>query len=257
MKEKLNTGNTQLYIKNIQKVQELKEELTIEEIAIELDLKPEQVEEYLNYKIEKTEEREELEFKLKLTIKNNTLEKARKNKNLTQKQLAKLLNIDFQRYSQIENCRTYPFPAEKYELCKFAQIKEEILFPEWLEMFSTYWQQQENRVRIIPAEQMSLSNREVLALPSDDLEEIMRTTNSNVMNSVFKKVFAKVLTKKEQRVLEMRHGFNNGFYTNYPLGLEEVGKRLGVTRERIRQIEAKAHEKLKNVKEIQALNLDN
>ena len=39
----------------------------------------------------------------------------------------------------------------------------------------------------------------------------------------------------------MRHGLNDGI-TNT---LEEVGQKFGVTRERIRQIEAKAHEKIR------------
>jgi len=49
------------------------------------------------------------------------------------------------------------------------------------------------------------------------------------------------LSPKEQRILEMRHGLHG----NIPHTLEEVGKEFGVTRERIRQIEAKAHEKIR------------
>lgn len=51
-----------------------------------------------------------------------------------------------------------------------------------------------------------------------------------------------VLTPKQQRVLELRFGFDGGA----GLTLEEVGQIFGVTRERIRQIEAKAIEKLHN-----------
>jgi RNA polymerase primary sigma factor len=50
------------------------------------------------------------------------------------------------------------------------------------------------------------------------------------------------LTPREQRILRMRFGIDGaGDHT-----LEEVGKVFGVTRERIRQIEAKALEKLRN-----------
>ncbi|MFA6404890.1 MAG: sigma-70 family RNA polymerase sigma factor [Candidatus Paceibacterota bacterium] len=49
------------------------------------------------------------------------------------------------------------------------------------------------------------------------------------------------LTEKERRILEMRHGLNDGITHT----LEEVGKEFGVTRERIRQIEAKAHERIR------------
>jgi RNA polymerase primary sigma factor len=49
------------------------------------------------------------------------------------------------------------------------------------------------------------------------------------------------LTPKERKILEMRSGLMDGI--NHTL--EEVGKEFGVTRERIRQIEAKAHEKIR------------
>ena len=50
------------------------------------------------------------------------------------------------------------------------------------------------------------------------------------------------LTEREQRVLELRFGLKDG----YEHTLEEVGKQYKVTRERIRQIEAKALRKLRH-----------
>jgi RNA polymerase primary sigma factor len=49
------------------------------------------------------------------------------------------------------------------------------------------------------------------------------------------------LLPREQKILEMRFGLTDGVAHT----LEEVGKEFGVTRERIRQIEAKAMEKIK------------
>jgi RNA polymerase primary sigma factor len=49
------------------------------------------------------------------------------------------------------------------------------------------------------------------------------------------------LSEKERKILEMRHGLNDGITHT----LEEVGREFAVTRERIRQIEAKAHEKIR------------
>lgn len=49
------------------------------------------------------------------------------------------------------------------------------------------------------------------------------------------------LSPKERKILEMRHGLTDGVMRT----LEEVGSEFGVTRERIRQIEAKAHEKIR------------
>lgn len=57
------------------------------------------------------------------------------------------------------------------------------------------------------------------------------------------------LPPKERKILEMRHGLLDG----YTHTLEEVGKVFGVTRERIRQIEAKAHEKIRQHENINRL----
>ena len=52
------------------------------------------------------------------------------------------------------------------------------------------------------------------------------------------------LSDKEREIVEMRNGL--GEYEGYQHTLEEVGSKFGVTRERIRQIEAKVHEKIRN-----------
>ena len=50
------------------------------------------------------------------------------------------------------------------------------------------------------------------------------------------------LTEREQKVLRLRFGLDDG----RPRTLEEVGREFKVTRERIRQIEAKALRKLRH-----------
>jgi len=57
------------------------------------------------------------------------------------------------------------------------------------------------------------------------------------------------LTPREQKILAMRFGLDNGI-TNT---LEEVGKEFGVTRERIRQIEAKALERIREHRALKKL----
>ena len=62
---------------------------------------------------------------------------------------------------------------------------------------------------------------------------------------MLKKELAEVLetlTDREERVLRLRFGLEDG----HTRTLEEVGKEFGVTRERIRQIEAKALRKLRH-----------
>ncbi len=64
-------------------------------------------------------------------------------------------------------------------------------------------------------------------------KSMIRDALYNVMND---------LTDREERVLRLRYGLDD----NRPRTLEEVGKEFGVTRERIRQIEAKAIRKLRH-----------
>ena len=57
------------------------------------------------------------------------------------------------------------------------------------------------------------------------------------------------LTPREQKVIRLRYGLDD----NHPRTLEEVGKEFNVTRERIRQIEAKALRKLRHPNRLKRL----
>ena len=57
------------------------------------------------------------------------------------------------------------------------------------------------------------------------------------------------LTERERKVLELRFGLVDG----YSRTLEEVGRQFKVTRERIRQIEAKALRKMRHPTRIRQL----
>lgn len=69
---------------------------------------------------------------------------------------------------------------------------------------------------------------EDLALKGDEAEDISKMLHTE-------------LNTREEEVLRMRFGFNN----QDPMTLEAVGKKFGITRERVRQIEEKAIKKLK------------
>ncbi len=77
-----------------------------------------------------------------------------------------------------------------------------------------------------------LSDDKILSPDQESSQRILRDQVNMIMND---------LSEKERKILEMRHGLNDGITHT----LEEVGKEFGVTRERIRQIEAKAHEKIR------------
>jgi RNA polymerase primary sigma factor len=59
------------------------------------------------------------------------------------------------------------------------------------------------------------------------------------------------LSEKERKIVEMRNGL--GIYDGVMHTLEEVGLEFAVTRERIRQIEAKVHEKIRDHAKIERL----
>jgi RNA polymerase primary sigma factor len=82
----------------------------------------------------------------------------------------------------------------------------------------------------------------------DKAENPLDTAVSSALSEVTLDVLEN-LTDREQKVLRMRFGI--GMNTDHTL--EEVGKQFGVTRERIRQIEAKALRKLRHPSRAQKL----
>src|SRR5215217_7216867 len=58
------------------------------------------------------------------------------------------------------------------------------------------------------------------------------------------------LPDREQEIIKLRYGLNGD---PDPVSLEEIGRRLGITRERVRQLETRALERLAECREIEAL----
>jgi RNA polymerase primary sigma factor len=77
-----------------------------------------------------------------------------------------------------------------------------------------------------------LADDKILAPDQESNRRIIRDQLAEILND---------LPPKEKKIIEMRNGLLDGVYHT----LEDVGKEFGVTRERIRQIEAKALEKMR------------
>ena len=82
---------------------------------------------------------------------------------------------------------------------------------------------------------------EKIAAPDQD-------SNRRIIRDQLQEILAD-LPPKEKKIIEMRNGLIDGVYHT----LEDVGKEFGVTRERIRQIEAKALEKMRQHDKIKRL----
>ena len=85
-------------------------------------------------------------------------------------------------------------------------------------------------------------------IPDDKILRPDQDSSRRILSDQIKEVL-ETLSPKERKILELRYGLNDGVQHT----LEEVGQEFGVTRERIRQIEAKVHEKLRNNEKIARL----
>jgi RNA polymerase primary sigma factor len=77
-------------------------------------------------------------------------------------------------------------------------------------------------------------------IPDDKILRPDQESSRRILSDQIREVLSE-LNPKERKILEMRYGLLDGIQHT----LERVGEEFGVTRERIRQIEAKVHEKLR------------
>jgi RNA polymerase primary sigma factor len=82
----------------------------------------------------------------------------------------------------------------------------------------------------------------------DSLTEPFDNAFTGTLNSSLSRILEN-LSDREMRIMKLRFGLNG----EAPLTLEETGKRLGITRERVRQIQEKAAGKLRRMDEINEL----
>jgi len=109
------------------------------------------------------------------------------------------------------------------------------------------------RISREPASMHQLVGDDGDALLGDFIEDKDSTSPPDEVDGIARReeivLVLSLLTHRERSVLELRYGLEDG----RPRTLEEVGQAFGVTRERIRQIEAKTLAKLKTYREVQPL----
>lgn len=156
-----------------------------------------------------------------------------------------------------DQSRTIRIPVHMVEtINKFQQVERQLIqdlgrepFPE--EIAAEMGEPVEKIRHIIKISQDTISLETSVGEDDEDstledfIEDVKNVTPDRaaalqLLKDYVKEVIAE-LSPREQKILEMRFGLEDGVAHT----LEEVGSEFGVTRERIRQIEAKALEKIK------------
>ncbi len=89
----------------------------------------------------------------------------------------------------------------------------------------------------------------LIPAPDKVAEDAEKTVDLEILHDLIDSIMSSSLTKNEARVMRLRHGLDGG----RPRTLNEVGNELGLTRERIRQIEGNAERKLHNPRNAEKL----
>ena len=125
--------------------------------------------------------------------------------------------------------------------------------------FSTYasWAILKNFARSVPAEHQRLErfrtgSDDVFAQSSDEKSAFQTDEQANKLQRDAIREMMKELDGREQKVIAFRFGLDEGAE---PETLEQVGTRLGVTKERVRQIEVRTLEKLRRIAERKAFEI--
>jgi len=180
---------------------------------------------------------------------NARLVEERKKRNMSQADMAFVLGISLPHYCAIETLRV-PIKDISYVETKLLEISEylelpfDYLFPDDY-LFALQKQLlprrrnlvlfREHDLHLLPPTQESLQ----LPSPSEIVDkEIDAISLKNEMELAFKE-----LPPREARLLRHRYGFYEG---KAPLTLEEAANKFGITRERVRQIEAQALSRLRH-----------
>lgn len=165
-----------------------------------------------------------------IQLKNYEMLERRKALGYTFKQFEISCGVDYQRLSRIENLQAKPTEEEAIEIASVLGCEPRILFPDGYSNLVNHLKK--------------VDFKKVADFTPNQLDTDRHLLLLNAQITIDKALG--ILNPKERRVIEMRHGL--GEFGGQPHNLDEVGREFGVTRERVRQIEAKAHEKLRNSK---------
>ena len=179
------------------------------------------------------------ELILRRSISNNELKKARIKRNMTQAELGKAIGVSSITVSQWESLRGFPSDYQQQKIEKILKVSSYYLFPEWLRVMTQEIKNAEKE-KVVEIGMISLAGKEQFLLEDGISEEKI---SNKILGAKVVEAMQNILTPREAKIINIRFGFSDG----EPHTLEEVAREFGVTRDRIRQIEAKALEKIKDL----------
>lgn len=171
-----------------------------------------------------------------------------------QKELSVALGFHPQTISRIEGMRMKPTESQKKKICDFIGCDIKAIFPKWMDAFvlekSSFRTEHIITERLLP---------EVIGkfLPSGNMEDTEEKIDQDILHDKVKGLL-NTLSDREAKIIRERFGIDTpvteeekkrlDYRSNAkePKTLEEVGSEFGVTRDRIRQIEARALRKLRH-----------
>lgn len=188
---------------------------------------------------------EEFEYpkivQMRLLVANNRLKEDIKRHGYSQTVFAKLVKINWVTLSRIINLRQLPTENQQIAIACALEKPIDYLFPETL-MGSVERKIFANRTKLLDENQVKqITGPPMLLLTDGGLNEVEEVVDHELLSDKLQKVLS-TLKPREQRVIALRFGLNG----NPAMTLEEAGRQLDVSRERIAQIERKALKKLRH-----------
>lgn len=171
---------------------------------------------------------------LHVTPYNQLMRRARKEQGLSQAQLAEKLGLSINTVGLIERMRQQVSDERAFDISCILGYDDRDMFPLELRQEKLCMNAFDIEIEVECLDQLQAPD--IAYLP--DLDKAL---HQEELKLLFAELLAD-LRPKEQKILEMRFGLLDG----HPYTLGETAKMYGVTRERIRQVEAKALRRLRH-----------
>lgn len=192
-----------------------------------------------------------------MRVRNDEMIAARERLGLSQKRLAGMASVRVDEVGSFESLKydqiSTPIIQKAHLLAECLEIAPEAVLPAGVEGKNLNMDQRVIRTisceRLLTQEYIQRTNERMLPPPPGESME-----KEEYIASMLDQVFGKdnvtprpweVREKRHRTVLELRFGLNG----NRPHFLSEIAKRLGITRERVRQVEVKALRKVQEAME--------